>query len=251
MNSDPKWYIVTGASSGIGRSIATTLLNRGKNVVLTSRTVSKLEDTVRDYTNDRYRIIPWDLSDLSSLNDYAKTVKSQVGVISGLVHSAGTQKTIPLAMTTKDRIDEVFNLNSFAAMILVSLFSKNGYFNNEGTSFVLISSMAAHEGAVGKAIYGASKGAIEGFMLPAAAELVSKKIRLNALIAGIVETPLAEQFLSKSTEEQRKALEKSYPLGFGEPEDIAEFAAFLLEDTSKWITGQKFVIDGGHTVRAV
>ena len=152
MNSDPKWYIVTGASSGIGRSIATTLLNRGKNVVLTSRTVSKLEDTVRDYTNDRYRIIPWDLSDLSSLNDYAKTVKSQVGAISGLVHSAGTQKTIPLAMTTKDRIDEVFNLNSFAAMILVSLFSKNGYFNNEGTSFVLISSMAAHEGAVGNAI---------------------------------------------------------------------------------------------------
>ncbi len=189
-----KWIVVTGASSGIGRCAARTIIERGSNVVLTSRTAVKLEKAVKGYSEEKYVIIPWDLSDLDSLQDYTKKVKETVGPISGFVHCAGVQKTMPLSLVKKQTIFDVFNLNTFSGMLLVSMFSKNGYFA-ENASFVLISSLAAHEGAMGKSIYAASKGAIEGFIPATASELALKGIRLNAVIPGIVKTEMVDDFL--------------------------------------------------------
>lgn len=243
-----KWIVVTGASSGIGRCTARTFIESGSKVVLTSRTAIKLEEAVKGFSEENYAIIPWDLSDLDSLQDYTKKVKETVGPISGFVHCAGIQKTMPLSLVKKQTIFDVFNLNTFSGMLLVSMFSKNGYFA-ENASFVLISSLAAHEGAMGKSIYAASKGAIEGFIPATASELALKGIRLNAVIPGIVKTEMVDDFFKNLSDEQKKAFEDSYPLGLGDPVDVANLIEYLLSDKAKWITGECYKIDGGHMIR--
>lgn len=248
MSEDSRWTVVTGASSGIGRCTARTIIERGSKVVLTSRTAMKLKEAVKGFSEENYAIIPWDLSDLDSLQDYTEKVIETVGPISGFVHCAGIQKTMPLSLMKKQTIFDVFNLNTFSGMLLVSMFSKNGYFA-ENASFVLISSLAAHEGAMGKSIYAASKGAIEGFIPATASELAIKGIRLNAVIPGIVKTEMVDDFFKKLSDEQKKAFEGSYPLGLGDPLDVANLIEYLLSDKAKWITGECYKIDGGHMIR--
>jgi len=243
-----RWIVVTGASSGIGRCTARTIIESGSKVVLTSRTAVMLEESIKGFSEENYAIIPWDLSDLDSLQDYTKKVKETVGPISGFVHCAGIQKTLPLSLVKKQTIFDVFNLNTFSAMLLVSMFSKNGYFA-ENASFVLISSLAAREGAMGKSIYAASKGAIEGFIPATASELALKGIRLNAVIPGVVKTEMVDDFFKNLSDEQKKAFEDSYPLGLGDPIDVANFIEYLLSDKAKWITGECYKIDGGHMIR--
>ena len=243
-----RWIVVTGASSGIGRCTARTIIESGSKVVLTSRTAVMLEESIKGFSEENYAIIPWDLSDLDSLQDYTKKVKETVGPISGFVHCAGIQKTMPLSLVKKQTIFDVFNLNTFSGMLLVSMFSKNGYFA-ESASFVLISSLAAREGAMGKSIYAASKGAIEGFIPATASELALKGIRLNAVIPGVVKTEMVDDFFKNLSDEQKKAFEDSYPLGLGDPVDVANLIEYLLSDKAKWITGECYKIDGGHMIR--
>ena len=243
-----KWIVVTGASSGIGRCTARTIIERGSKVVLTSRTAIKLEETVKGYPEEKYVIIPWDLSDLDSLQDYAKRVKEAVGPISGLVHCAGIQKTMPLSLVKKKAIFEVFNLNTFALMLLVSMFSKSGYFA-DSASFVLISSLSTRQGALGKSIYSASKGAIEAFTRAAAAELTIKGVRLNTIVPGTVKSEMTTDFLRNLSVIQRKSFEDSYPLGLGDAIDVVNLIEYLLSDKARWITGECYKIDGGQMIR--
>lgn len=245
-----KWIIVTGASSGIGKETVKLLSNMKYKVVLTSRSYEKLSKILSLMNHDRmnYTIIPWDLSDIDSLHDYAKKVKEIVGPISGLVHCAGIQKTMPLSLLKKQIILDVFNLNTFASMLLVSLFSRNGYFA-DNASFVLISSLATHEGAMGKSVYSASKGAVEGFIPAAATELAVKGIRLNAVVPGIVKTEMVKNFFKNLSDKQKKDFEDSYPFGIGDPVDVANLIEYLLSDKAKWITGECYKIDGGHMIR--
>jgi short-subunit dehydrogenase len=171
------WIAVTGASSGIGLQTAKQLMMLGYGVVATAKNGEKLNNAFKDVDGAVIRI-PWDLSEIQSIKDYSKTVNSQVGPISGLVHCAGIQKTMPMHMTSEKNILEVFKINTFAAMMLVSALSKKGMYIENLASFILISSISAQEGALGQTIYGASKGALDGFIKPAAAELTGKGIRM-------------------------------------------------------------------------
>jgi len=246
-----KKIIVTGASSGIGKKTAQMLMDERYKVILTARNKENLIETIKDYPSESYEIIPWDLSDVDSLTQYAKEVNEKAGSISGLVHCAGIQITVPLYLINKKRLIDIFNINTFAAINLVGLFSKRKYYIEGETSFVLLSSIAAHEGEVGNSIYAASKGALEGFLTSAAAELVSKGIRLNIIVPGMIETNMNEEFFKYLTEEQKERFKQNYPLGYGQSEDIANMIIYLISKKSKWITGQKFIIDGGHLSRKV
>jgi NAD(P)-dependent dehydrogenase (short-subunit alcohol dehydrogenase family) len=119
----------------------------------------------------------------------------------------------------------------------------------DGASFVLISSLAAHEGVMGNSVYAASKAAIEGFVKSVAAELADRGIRINCLAPGVTETPMVAEYLKLLTEEQRKAHVSDYPLGIGQPSDIAYFAEYLISEKARWLTGQTFILDGGHLAR--
>jgi len=242
----PKWIVVTGASSGIGRATSRYLLQEGYQVILSSRREEMLWETVNGFpfSPRDFRVLPWDFSKLDLLHAFARRVKEEVGEISGLVHCAGLQKTIPLSMSSVPRLMEVFSLNTFAAILLVDLFSQKGFFL-PGCSFVLLSSLAARRASEGQSLYAASKGALESFALSASLELAKKGIRINTVVPGLLETPMVVGFLEKLSEVQRERLLHSYSLGIGQPEDIAPLIEFLISSRSKWITGRNYPIDGG------
>lgn len=244
------WMLVAGASRGIGLATARALMRDGCSVVASSRDSDGLRGAFEDGASERLKFVPFDFSCVERLQDYAAEVTELTGGISGLVYAAGMQKTLPLTQSKPAVAEEIFRLNAFAAFELVRLFAKKGACASTGASFVLISSLAAHEGALGKALYGASKGALEGFIPPAAAELAVRGIRLNAVTLGVVRTDMSREFIDRMTDGQKQTLEDSYPLGLGEPEDVAEFVGYLLSDRARRITGQTFVLDGGHSVRA-
>jgi NAD(P)-dependent dehydrogenase (short-subunit alcohol dehydrogenase family) len=238
--------VITGASKGIGAKTAALLLASGYSIVATARGESALRDL---YGNEKNaEAIPWDLSDPARIGDYAKTVKEAVGPVAGLIHCAGIEKTFPIHITKPAKIEEVFNINTYAAMLLVSGFSKKGM-TEDTASFVLISSLAAHEGVRGHAVYAASKAALEGFARAAAPELAEKGIRINCIAPGTVETEMTAAYRSQLTESQDRAFSAGYPLGIGTAHDIAAFAKYLVSEEAKWLTGQTYILDGGHLAR--
>ncbi len=246
---EKRWILVAGASRGIGFAATRLFLEEGYCVVASSRDTRALQEAFRDVSPDRIKIIPFDFTRIDELQDYASEVVTLSAGISGMLYAAGMQKTLPLSQCKPSLTEELFRLNTFAAFELIRLFSKKNAYSSVGASFVLISSLAAHEGALGKALYGASKGALEGFLPAAAAELAPKRIRLNAVTLGIIRTDMSGEFIRRMGEEQKTALLASYPLGLGEPEDAAAFIAYLISDKARWLTGQAFVLDGGHSVR--
>jgi NAD(P)-dependent dehydrogenase (short-subunit alcohol dehydrogenase family) len=246
---DNRWILVAGASRGIGLATTRLLLQEDCFVVASARNTEPLKEAFGDWSGNRLKILPFDFTQIEKLHEYVSDVTQLTGGISGLLYAAGTQKTLPLTQSKFSLAEEIFRVNTFAAFELIRLFAKKGAYSADGASFVLLSSLAAHEGAMGKALYGASKGALEGFIPAAAAELAPRKIRLNALTLGVVRTDMSREFLDKMSAEQQKSLEDGYPLGLGEPEDAAGFITYLLSERARWITGQTFVLDGGHSVR--
>jgi len=249
MDDRVRWVVVTGGSRGIGRSTVERLLDDGCGVVATSRQLDGCYDDITAGEADRLRFLKWDLSDVDSIQQYADQVIAQVGPVAGLVHCAGVQLTVPLGMSKPSMVAGLFAINTFAAMELVRCFSRRFAVDERGASFVLISSVSAHQGAAGQAAYAASKGALEGFLQAAAAELMPRHVRLNVVVPGTVDTDMVREFMGRMDVAQRMTFEKSYPLGIGKPEDVADLIAFLLSDRSEWISGQSFVIDGGHLSR--
>jgi NAD(P)-dependent dehydrogenase (short-subunit alcohol dehydrogenase family) len=246
---EDQWMLVAGASRGIGLATARLLLEEGYSVVASARNTEPLKEAFGAWGECRLKILPFDFTQIEKLHEYASDVTRLTGGISGMLYAAGIQKTLPLTQSKFPLAEEIFRVNTFAAFELIRLFAKKGAYSVDGASFVLLSSLAAHEGAMGKALYGASKGALEGFIPAAAAELAPRKIRLNALTLGVVRTDMSREFLDKMNAEQQKSLEEGYPLGLGEPEDAAHFIAYLFSERARWITGQTFVLDGGHSVR--
>ncbi len=246
MQLKEKRVIVTGATSGIGEATAKLLLEEGHQVLATGRNEAKLSQLTSDFSG--CTPLAWDLSDLESLKEYAKKVKGCFGEIDGFVHCAGIDATASLSMTKPGKLQEIFSINTFAAMLLIGQFAKKGW-SKAGSSFVLISSLSAHEGAFAKSMYAASKGALEAFVKTSASELAEKQMRINALAPGIVKTQMVENTWERMTDKQKATLEKDYHFGLGEPEDIANAISFLLGEKSRWITGQTIIIDGGHLYR--
>ena len=244
MNDAP--IIVTGASRGIGFAVAQGLVSQGSSVVLTARDTSSL-----DYAFGGMSLVhlqPWDLAETESLDAYINTITEQYGLVGGFVHCAGHNKVIPLHMNKVEDYEALWRIHALAPMRIVSLLTKKGK-SQPGASFVLISSLSAHEGSLGNAAYAAAKGALEGFLKPAAVELAERQIRINIVVPGMVRTNMSQNFLKRLSVDQLAQVEGSYPLGLGQPEQVAEMILFLLSDKSSWITGQKFFLDGGHMSR--
>jgi NAD(P)-dependent dehydrogenase (short-subunit alcohol dehydrogenase family) len=244
-----KWILVAGASRGIGLTLSRKLIESGFSIIVSARNKEQLEKEFSGFDDDKVKIITWDFSDSNSIQDYSKSVNEAAGKIKGLVYCAGIQMTLPLSMNKQDQAKKIFEINTFSAMELIRCFSKKSMVSDEGASFVLISSLAAKEGALGKSLYGASKGALEGFMPSAATELAQRNIRLNIVAPGVIKTDMSTEFLSRMSKEQYESLTATYPLGLGGPEDAANVIYWLLSDESKWVTGQTYIIDGGHMIR--
>lgn len=238
-----KKILITGATSGIGRACANALLAAGADIVALGRGEAALAELGIGPT--RTYII--DVSDEAGLKALMPRLKADVGPVDGCLLAAGIHSFRPFAIESPQDLQRMWAVNVQGCLGLVAQLLK-GRLIAKGASLVFFSSAAAHKAGAGAVSYAASKGAIESAMRGLALELASQRIRVNAISAGVVRTPMSEAFLRKLTSQQLAALEASHPMGFGSPEDVAAPVLFLLSDQARWITGAVLPVDGGYAV---
>ena len=237
--------VVTGAASGIGYAVAQKLLKAGACIVAVDMNAERLQE--RFGGNPSVTCIACDLASADGFKMLTDGIKAYYDGVKGFVHAAGFDRMAPLGMISAESVSQLIAIHAiFPIQFLGWLAKKNNHV--EGAAAVLISSLSAHEGAKGHVAYAAAKGAVEGFLKPAAAELAPKGIRLNAVVLGIVQTEMSQGWISKLTPDQFAAISDGYPMGLGKPSDVANAVNFLLSSDAAWITGQTLVCDGGHAV---
>lgn len=245
MEDASRYIIVTGATSGIGKGIVEELVKDSTCIVFgIGRNAAKIS-SLRNYEN--FRFVSFDLSKSESIEELFvgefKNIK-----FSGFVHCAGIEETLPITLYTPQRIFEIFQLNVFSAIEILRFLSKKKH-SVDGASFVLLSSVMGELGQPGKVGYCASKSAILGVVKSLALELAKRKIRVNAVSPGIVNTPLTERLFDQVDAENVSRIKNMHPLGVGEVNDVVGTLMFLLSEQSRWITGQNLKIDGGYSVQ--
>ena len=242
--------LITGVTGGIGKNVAEKLLAAGASVIGLCREIhDEIKDLAEQYPGKLF-LHETDFMDSANLANVIKELVAEHGPIGGFVHCAGFDKMSPLHLTKAEDMENLWRIHALAPMLMIAAISKKKN-HREHTNIVLISSQSAHEGAMGHTAYAAAKGAIEGYLAPAAAELMEKGIRINEVCFAPIKTPMASGWMDKLTEEGMKKLLESYPLGIGEVEDAGNLICFLLSDKSRWINGQIITADGGHMVRKV
>jgi NAD(P)-dependent dehydrogenase (short-subunit alcohol dehydrogenase family) len=241
--------IVTGASSGIGRAIAVELAGRGARVVLLGRNREELLRTEELLTGAPAHVMELDLQEHAAILPQVRALVEQYGRIYGLCHCAGIVETRPLASLHVDGVRAMLQVNLLAGLELAQIVSRREIMTEDTGAILFMSSIYGSVGMPGQIGYSASKGAVLAAARAMAVELARRKIRVNTLSPGLVRTPMTNKALSALSAEQARDLEMSYPLGPGDPEDVARAAAFLLAPQNKWITGTDLIIDGGYTAR--
>jgi NAD(P)-dependent dehydrogenase (short-subunit alcohol dehydrogenase family) len=244
-----KNIIITGASSGIGRQCAITFSNLGANVILIARNKERLKDTFDKLHKGNHIFISQDITKYDKLEEIVSTSVEKISKISGLVHSAGIEMTMPLRSMQSSYYEKMFAINVISGFELARIISKKKYFDAGGASFIFISSVMGILGQTGKVGYCSSKGALISGTKAMALELAKKNIRVNCILPGVVETEMLNKMFQGLPEDSKKEIIDMHPLGLGIPEDIANVSAFLLSDAARWITGTNLVVDGGYSAR--
>lgn len=239
-----KKILVTGASSGIGKSIAIAISEQGGEVILVGRNLERLQETFDSLDGQGHQLISLDLND----EDKITSMVSGLNKIDGIVHSAGVVKTLPIKFLNRTELRDIMSINFEVPVILTQKLLKAKKIN-AGGSIIFISSLAGpYIGVKGNGAYSASKGALNGIMKVMCVELASQKIRVNCICPGMVKTPMTENELAAVSKEQLILDEQQYPLGYGNPEDVAYASVYLLSNASKWVSGTSLVLDGGFSI---
>jgi NAD(P)-dependent dehydrogenase (short-subunit alcohol dehydrogenase family) len=238
-----KLLLITGASSGIGAETAIQCSKLGARIIVTGRNEERLKETLSRLEGDGHDAI---IADLILQEELEKLVEKLMPV-NGVVLCAGKGMTSPFPFSTRDKYDEVFNVNFFSSVELLRLLVKKKKIEKE-SSVVFVSSIGGvNSFQFGNCVYGASKAALNSTMKFCARELAAKKIRVNSVNPGMINTKLIQG--GAISEEQHKLDMEKYPLKrYGEPQDIAFGIIYLLSDASSWVTGHSLVIDGGVTI---
>ena len=243
-----KLILLTGVTSGIGRGICDALLAQKAKIVGIGRNRANVQDLIDNLNIDSFTFLELDLTETDKIELALKNCISEHGKFDGFVHCAGKEETIPLSIYKADKIQSIFELNVFAGIEILRCFTKKKY-SNENSSAILFSSVMGELGQAGKVGYCGTKAAVLGVVKASALELAKRKIRINAISPGVVQTPMTKKLFSQLSEDNISEIEKMHPLGFGEVEDISPLVMFLLSNQSKWITGQNIKADGGYSIQ--
>ena len=234
-----KQILVTGASSGIGKAIAVACAKMGATVIVTGRNVERLNETLNLMSEGDHKAISADLTKAEDI----ESLVAELPKLDGLVQCAGVGSRVPCKNIGKEDLQHVFMPNVEAPILFqTAILSKRKI--NKAASIVYVASRAANAPSVGNAAYSASKGAIISYAKCLALELAPRLIRVNCICPGMVWTELILK--DGVDKEQLEQSQLTYPLKrFGQPEDIANLAIYLLSDASSWMTGASLDISGG------
>src|SRR5919106_1223727 len=239
-----KIAVITGGSSGIGLATAKRMVEEGAHVVITGRREKELKEAAA-LIKRNVTTVAGDVTRLEDLDRLYAVVKEKHGHIDVLFANAGAGKVAPLEVATEAQFDQTFDVNVkglfFTVQKALPLFK-------DGGSIILTSSVSNVMGVPGFSVYAASKAAVRNFARGWTMELKDRKIRVNSMSPGPIETPALENtgLTSEQAEQASAQFASQVPLGRrGKPEEIAAVVVFLASDESSYITGVDLAVDGG------
>ena len=239
-----KVAVITGGSTGIGLATAQRFANEGAQVFITGRRQSELDKAVKQIGKN-VTAVQGDVANLADLDRFYATVKQKAGRIDVVFANAGGGEFAPLGVITEEHFDKTFNSNVKGVLFTVQ---KALPLLVDGGSIILNASIVASKGAPALSVYSATKAAVRSFARTWATDLKGRKIRVNAISPGPIDTPglngLGQN--AEQTQQFKAAMVASVPLGrLGSADEIAKAAVFLASDDSSFVTGIELFVDGG------
>jgi NAD(P)-dependent dehydrogenase (short-subunit alcohol dehydrogenase family) len=241
-----KVAVITGGSSGIGLATAQRFVDEGAYVFITGRRQNEVDAAVKQIgKNNNVTGVQGDVSNLADLDRLYDTVKQQKGRIDVLFANAGIIELAPLGSITESHFDKIFSINVKGLLFTVQ---KALPLFQDGGSIILTASIGGSKGYEGSNVYSATKAAIRSFARSWTVDLKHRKIRVNAISPGVIDTPMTSSMVqSEELGEQLKTnLVSAVPMGrMGSPDEIAKAVSFLASDDSSYVTGIELFVDGG------
>jgi NAD(P)-dependent dehydrogenase (short-subunit alcohol dehydrogenase family) len=239
-----KVALVTGANSGIGLATATQFVREGAYVYITGRREAELARAAAAIERN-VTAVAGDVSRPADLDRLFAQIKREKGRLDVLFANAGVAKYAPLGTITEEFYYSIFDINVKGVILTVQ---KALPLMPDGSAIVLNASIVGSKGLPANSVYAASKAAVRSFARTWTTDLKGRRIRVNAVSPGTIDTPGLSDLLASAQagEERRKAISSAVPLGrFGTPDEIAKAVVFLASDDASYITGAELFVDGG------
>jgi NAD(P)-dependent dehydrogenase (short-subunit alcohol dehydrogenase family) len=243
-----KKAVITGGNSGIGYAAAQEFLANGAEVIITGRKPDAVQQAAKSLNATG---IVSDQSDMAAIDNLVAEVKGKYGKIDVLFINAGVAAFAPLEAADEAHFDYIMNINFKGAYFTLNKFLP---ILNDGASVILLSSVNATSGMSNSSVYAASKAALNSLAKVAATELAPRKIRVNSVSPGPIDTPIFGKagLDEASVESFATAAANRVPLKrFGAAGEVAKLVAFLASDDARFITGADYVVDGGIAINAI
>lgn len=240
--------LVTGASSGIGRATALLLNRLGATVLASGRSRERLEAMRAECVNPaRIHLEPLDLcANLDGLPAWVSELRARYGKLRGLAFCAGQTWNLPMSQFSAEAGRLAFDVCCLAPLLTARGFCDRRNCTGAGAAIVFVAAAAACEPNPGQGAYGAAKAGLVCAARCLSKEVAPRKIRVNCVSPGLVATPMMEETVRELGDDFVRREEAAYPLGFGQPENVADTVAFLLSDAAGWMTGQNLLLSGGR-----
>lgn len=239
-----KVAVITGGNSGMGLATAKLFVKEGAHVYITGRRKAELDEAVKEIGKN-VTGVQGDVAKLADIDRLYALVKEKHGKVDVVFANAGVGELVPITDVTEAHYDKIFNINVKGLLFTVQ---KALPLMPDGGSVILNGSIAGYKGTAAFSVYSATKAAVRSFARSWTADLKERKIRVNTLSPGPIDTPIFETVVTEKDQvEQLKAgFAAQVPLGrMGRPEEIATVALFLASDDSSFVTGIDLSVDGG------